>query len=67
MKAILYPDGAVGGVAEGVDIHEEALRLGGVVVEADSLPPQPDPPALDPVDKLRDFLAQNPDVAVLLQ
>ncbi|MBF8732789.1 hypothetical protein IRZ59_20345 [Pseudomonas guariconensis] len=68
MLAILYPDGSVGGVAEGVDIYAEAERLGGQVVEAEALPPAEETPApvVDPVEKLREFLAQNPDVAELL-
>ncbi|MBF8728842.1 hypothetical protein IRZ59_00125 [Pseudomonas guariconensis] len=68
MYAILYPDGYVGGVAEGVDIYAEAERLGGQVVEAETLPPAEEsaPPIVDPIVKLREFLAQNPDVAELL-
>jgi hypothetical protein len=66
MKAILYPDGSVGGVADGVDINVEAERLGGIVVDASSLPPPEVALAVDPVDKLREFLSKNPDVAALL-
>lgn len=33
MDVILLPNGGVAGVSPGVDIHEEAIKLGGVVVE----------------------------------
>lgn len=35
MAYILYPDGSTGWPAPGVDIHAEASRLGGLVVEGD--------------------------------
>lgn len=37
MPFIQYPDGSVGSVAPGIDIQEEAARLGGVVIEV--IPP----------------------------
>lgn len=40
------------------------LAEGNTPEPADS--PPPPPPAVDPVDKLKQFLAANPDVAALL-
>ena len=47
MKLILLEGGAVGAVADGVDIQFEADRLGGVVIDAADYVEEPRVPSLD--------------------